>query len=171
MFEIYEVNKSNTQRYAYGSKKAKSLFVLGLNPSCLPDTNLNPTLRNARAFSKILGFDSFIMINIYPQRSTDPDLLHKRMSKSAHEKNIDVICSLLSKNDTIWAAWGGLIDKRSYLYKCLEEINKSIEDKNVDWIRYDSLTKQGHPRHPMYKKHEDRFERFDMEMYLKKSRA
>ncbi len=171
MFEIYEVNKSNTHRYAYGSNKKRSLFVLGLNPSCLPDSNLNSTLRNARAFAKILGFDSFVMINIYPQRSTDPDLLHKRLSKTAHKKNLEVISRLLSENDTIWAAWGSLIDKRAYLYKCLEEINESLSDKHIKWIRYDSLTKQGHPRHPMYKKHEDRFESFDMDSYLKEKQS
>ena len=45
------------------------------------------------------------MINIYPQRSTDPDLLHKRLSKTAHLKTF-VISMLVSENDTIWAAWG-----------------------------------------------------------------
>ena len=39
--------------------------------------------------------------------------------------------------------------------------------KAISWIQYDSLTKEGHPRHPMYKKHEDRFQKFDIESYLK----
>ena len=168
---IYETNKLNTHRYAYGSKKTKTLFVLGLNPSALPDSNLNPTLKNAKAFSEILEFESFVMINIYPQRSTDPNNLHTRLSPNAHKNNLEIISNLVSKGDTIWAAWGDIIEKRKYLYRCLREINDALSEKNINWICYDELTKKGNPRHPMYKKHENRFMPFDMQMYLKKSRA
>ena len=56
---------------------------------------MNSTLRNVSAFSKILGFDSFVMLNLYPQRSTDPSNIHKRKSKLAHEANLEVILEVL----------------------------------------------------------------------------
>ena len=68
-YPIYITNNKNTHRFAFGSIKKKPLFVMGLNPSGLPDRELNSTLRNVEAFSKILGFDSFVMINLYSQGS------------------------------------------------------------------------------------------------------
>lgn len=163
---IYRCNHSNRQRYAYGSNEGRTLFVMGLNPSGLPDHNLNSTLRNAKAFAKILGFDSYVMINIYPQRTTDPRNLAKRVNLEAHRKNLEQLAELVDDHATIWAAWGSFIDQRPYLYRCLREIEQALAPKNIRWIRYDSLTKEGHPRHPMYKKHEDRFENFDIRTYL-----
>ena len=80
-FPIYITNRKNSQRYAFGTEGDRTLYVMGLNPSGLPDKDMNSTLRNVSAFSKILGFDSFVMLNLYPQRSTDSSNIHKRKSK------------------------------------------------------------------------------------------
>ncbi|MCI9618979.1 MAG: DUF1643 domain-containing protein [Dorea sp.] len=60
------------------------------------------------------------MLNVYPQRATDPKHLHITLDQSLHQKNLEVIDKVLKKGDLkLWAAWGTLIGVRPYLCNCL----------------------------------------------------
>ncbi|MBH46935.1 MAG: hypothetical protein CME71_02060 [Halobacteriovorax sp.] len=166
MYKIYEKSNDNKFRYALGNDVGNILYVIGINPSIATDIELDPTLKNVKTFSKILEFDSFMMFNIYPQRSTNPDDMDKKMNLDQVNKNIQIISKYLVPNCTIWAAWGETINKRPYLIKALRMLHENIKSLNVKWIQYDDLTKTGHPRHPSRKKHEDRFREFKIEDYL-----
>lgn len=164
---IYIHDLKNRYRYALGGSQKPTLFVIGVNPSKATDLFLDPTVKNVESFAQLLKFNSFLMLNLYPQRSTDPKGLHKRVQADHFKKNLDVIKKSIPASATIWAAWGDLIETREYLLQTLLEIENISQTKKWNWICYDIPTKKGHPRHPARKKHEDRFRKFNLSNYLK----
>lgn len=162
---IYDINKSNSQRYTLGNCRGKTLFVMGVNPSQATNQRLDHTVGSVKKFSEILGFDSFLMLNVYPQRATDPNDLSLRLNRKAHEKNLEMIGRYIGESETIWAAWGNLISKRKYLKECLFDIDDLLRSRKVKWIQYDLPTKEGHPKHPARKRHGNFFNEFDMNLY------
>ena len=163
--KIYLHNKINSHRYALGSLSTRTLFVFGVNPSTATDKKLDSTVTNVQSFSKILGFDSFLMLNLSSQRSTNPDKMSYRVNKREQEKNMEVISGLIHTNATVWAAWGDLISKRDYLVENYLKICDILAGREIKWIAYDVLTKKGHPKHPARKKLENRFSHFDIARY------
>ena len=59
-----------------------------------------------------------------------------------------------------------LIDKRNYLKDCLEWIVAIADRYGCTWYHVDALTKEGHPRHPLYLKKNGTIEQFDIHTYL-----
>ena len=63
------------------------------------------------------------MLNIYPQRATNPNDIHFDVDNALHEQNALHISNTLNrKNLTLLVAWGGIITIRTYFKKCLLEI-------------------------------------------------
>lgn len=70
--------------------------------------------------AELNGYDSFLMLNIYPLRSTNPALLPKSPDLDLMKSNLEHIAKALATNDSpIWAAWGAFIEKRDYLIPAL----------------------------------------------------
>ena len=150
-----------------GEGGTNPLVCIGINPSTAEPNNLDRTLTKVKTFSKKLGFDGWIMFNIYPQRATDPSELHECCDHYLHEENQKWIYKYLEMfpGCTIWAAWGISISKRPYLGNCLESIvNHSIA--NAHWITIGELTVNGHPHHPLYLAYESSVTEFDIKKYL-----
>lgn len=167
---IYEISNDNSARFILGTKGNNPLICIGVNPSTATPTELDPTLRKLRSVAEDSEneFDSFIMLNLYPQRSTIPDELHKQPNKQLIEKNKRVISKFInSQGFTIWVAWGGLIKKRKYLKICLKEIIELPELKNCRYVKRGPTLKAGHPHHPLYVKKDSKIEMFDINKYLK----
>ena len=60
------------------------------------------------------GFDSFIMFNVYAQRSTDPNKMDKEINPRLHKENMQAFQWILENSvekPVIWAAWGTNIEK------------------------------------------------------------
>src|SRR5574343_1860068 len=94
---LYEKNEENTVRYILGTKGKNPLLCFGINPSTAEPENLDNTLKSVERLSLNNGFDSWIMLNIYPQRATDPNDIHKNFDIFIHESNLTVINKLLSE--------------------------------------------------------------------------
>lgn len=163
---IYAHNDDNTVRYILGKPGDKNLICFGVNPSTATPEKLDPTLTNVEKFAKNLGYDGWIMFNLYPLRSTDPDNLPQEMDRKEHEKNLTYIGNFLKayKNCDCWAAWGTLIEKRPYLKECLRDILDRIG--KVNWISIGNISKKGHPHHPLYVKLNTLQESFDIQKYF-----
>jgi hypothetical protein len=73
------------------------------------------------------------MLNLYPQRATNPNDMHIVCDDCILSDNVNEISGLLDKYEypVIWAAWGTLIEKRSYLKQCLSRIVKELDKKTV----------------------------------------
>lgn len=166
---IYIKNHNNTSRYVLGTIGENPLFCFGINPSTAEPHNLDNTVKSVERIAKHNGYDSFVMLNLYPQRATNPNDMHKICNECILAENIKEISNLLSKydNPTIWAAWGTLIDKRDYLKTCLSEIDKALDEVNCKWITFGNKSKKGHPHHPLYLKTVADNEIFDVTSYIK----
>lgn len=95
------------------------------------------------------------MINVYPQRATNPNNLHSNCDMQLHSNNLTEIKNLLNTftNADILFAYGNLISKRPYLKTCLNDILNLI-----NFIRFAGQkfcikrTIKGNPVHPLYQK-------------------
>ena len=166
---LYEKNRDNSARYILGESGERPLVCVGINPSTAVPNDLDRTLTNVRRFSEIHGYDGWLMLNVYPQRSTDPNGLHAELDVKLHALNCTYIADYLSKhkNVDVWAAWGTLIEKRSYLGGALRDIVDGLEGVDVRWVHIGNVSKQGHPHHPLYLSHQSAIQPFDIEAYLR----
>lgn len=166
---LYEKNRNNSARYILGEKGNNPLVCMGINPSTAEPNNLDRTLANVRRFSELYGYDGWLMLNVYPQRSTDPNGLHTDLDEKLHSSNLNYIAEYLSEYDQVdvWAAWGTLIGKRSYLGDVLRDIVEGLNSVGVRWVNIGKVSKNGHPHHPLYLSHQSKIEPFDIKGYLK----
>jgi len=153
---IYSISSDNKYRYALGTKGEKTLYCFGVNPSTATPEKYDPTVKRVSLTAKKSGFDSFIMLNIYPIRATNPDDLPNDISIDEHNWNVKTIIDLLTDGSVVWAAWGDLIAKRDWLKVCWRDIYARIllNKRNIKWVKMGELTKNGNPRHPLYLKYE-----------------
>lgn len=155
-------------RFILGTKGDKPLLVFGLNPSTADGTKPDTTISKVRKFALLNGFDSFIMCNLYAQRTPYTSCLHEIMNEELHKKNMSTIKYLLQieKDFSILAAWGEIINIRSYFIFCLKEILDLTNEKDFSWFKLGSLTKTGHPRHPSRIPYNSELTPFDVDSYL-----
>ena len=163
---IYETDSDNLYRYSLGYCYKKPLLCVGVNPSTATPEKLDPTIRSVERIARINGYDGWIMINLYPQRATNPNDIDSAINASICKQNLAVINSIISKYEIteIWAAWGTLITKRSYLKKCLADIYAITSD--YTWITFGSPSKAGHPHHPLYLKSTVQKDFFNLSSYI-----
>ncbi len=165
---IYEKSPDNTARFALGTIGEKPLICIGVNPSTAEPNKLDATLKTVqRTCADTCNFDSYIMLNVYAQRACNPNDLHANFLQALKAQNEYHIAKLIAgKPYTIWAAWGGLIDKRPYLTTLLYDIINLSELANCTWVQRGRTTVKGHPHHPLYVKNGTPFEMFDIVSYM-----
>lgn len=164
---IYQQSKDRKSRYLLGTRGAKTLICCGVNPSFASPEDLDPTMKNVDAIAQKNGFDSYVMINLYPMRATDPNKMHKDMDEEIVMENLKHIESVLQSGDCeIWAAWGTLIEKRKYLSDCLRQIAELTDTYKCKWFTIGEKSKAGHPHHPLYLKQDSKRDDFDVKAYV-----
>lgn len=171
----YEKSEGGDVRFALGTKGNSPLVTIGVNPSTATPFQFDRTVSAvANAADSDGRFDSFIMVNLYPQRATDPKNLHKLQEYDAalsaeNRRRIEqVLSSALQRTNgelTVWAAWGGLIQKRPYLKECLAGILEVMEAFPCQWVQRGQFR---HPHHPLYLPSNEKFYPFDVKGYLQK---
>jgi len=111
---IYKNTKDNKARFILGEEGENLLVCFGVNASTAEPENLDPTLTIVRNRSKENSFSGWVMLNLYPQRATNPSDMHQELDKVIHKKNLDSIKQVFNKRSdvVVWAAWGGLINER-----------------------------------------------------------
>lgn len=164
---IYKNNDDNSCRYILGKAGSNPLICVGVNPSTAEPDKLDPTLMSVQRISRNNGYDSWIMMNLYPQRATNPKNMDKSYNDTIQIENIEHIRNILSvyPNADIWAAWGTLIEKRKYLKNCLDLLIQVSRQHNVNWVTFGKASKKGHPHHPLYLKSDHTKEYFDVIQY------
>ena len=170
MIWMYANNDYNSCRYILGTVCRHPLICVGVNPSTAEPNRIDSTIRAVERVSAKNGYDGWIMINLYPQRATDPDDLDITANNKLVDSNLLYIEQLLSMypESDIWAAWGTMIEKRAYLRECLLEINKIVDSNNCKWITFGAMSKDGHPHHPLYLAVDSRKEPFSFHTYQQK---
>ncbi|MBQ3064788.1 MAG: DUF1643 domain-containing protein, partial [Clostridia bacterium] len=147
------------------------LICIGINPSTAAPGDLDNTLKSVERIAIANGYDSFIMFNVYAQRATDPNDMDKQINETLHAENMNAfryVLSLYGNGHTpaIWAAWGTIIEKRSYLIPAVRDMIKIGQSFGAVWYSVGSRSKKGHPHHPLYLRKDARTDVFDISSYV-----
>ena len=158
-------------RYILGTRGENPLICIGINPSTAEPGNLDNTLKSVERIAKGNGFDSFIMFNVYAQRATRPDDMDRELNEALHRANMDAFRFILSHvgegvRPAVWAAWGTIIGKRSYLPSCVREMVSIGEEYGARWLCAGKCSAKGHPHHPLYLRKDELTRDFDVAAYL-----
>jgi len=176
VYECVDSSDNKSPRFVLGQvseKTKKPLICLGVNPSTAIPDDLDKTLTRVKNISsKNEGeFDGWIMINLYPQRATNPKEIdtEKNFKIDLHYQNLENIKQVFASYSDlkVWAAWGGPIRTRVFLKsKCLNDIATLGKQYSVVWRMNGEATLLGDPRHPSRLKNGLPFNRFDIDEYL-----
>ncbi len=173
--DTYDVNRwlfvPNTYteyRYILGTRGIRPLICIGINPSTARPDALDPTLKSVQRIALANGFDSFLMMNVYAQRATCPEDMEECLNEHLHRENCKAFQYVLSLNDapSVWAAWGNLIETRTYLKECVADFISVSESYHAVWYRCGKISRHGHPHHPLYLKSDEPLVPFDISQYL-----
>ncbi len=119
------------------------IMFIGLNPSTADERLNDPTVRRCIGFAEKWGYGGIFMCNVFTLVSSDPKKLN---TEPPLVMGVNLAMRVIRRrSEKAVAAWGGLIVKV-----------RGWEDR-VDRITQDlaplhclGLTKQDHPRHPLY---------------------
>lgn len=152
---LYVPNFYSEYRYILGTKGKHPLICIGINPSTARPDALDRTLQSVERIALNNGYDSFMMFNVYAQRATSPDDMELNFNEKMHEENMKAfkyILSLSSSKPDVWAAWGAIIEKRSYLARCVLDMVDIGSFYGARWLTCGKKSIKGHPHHPLYLK-------------------
>lgn len=166
---IYDKESDNRARYTLSQKSDNYLFCFGINPSTATPEKLDNTVRSVERIAIRHNFETFMMLNIYPQRATDPNDMHVEIDSMLHKNNLAYIEKYFKENKRrkILAAWGTLINKRPYLKSCLRDIYTISKKYDCTWYSIGKKSKDGHPHHPLYLSNSETLKEFDIDVYIK----
>jgi hypothetical protein len=137
-------------RFVLGIKGIKTLVCFGINPSTAWHDKPDPTMQRVEKYADKHGYDSFIMLNVYPQRTPNPNEIDRNLNVELHKRNLKEIEEILKcENLTIWAAWGKNINKRPFLINCLNDINKIVVENRHKWFCL-NVPESEFPVHPLF---------------------
>ena len=155
MIWLYENNEDNSARFVLGqvfNPSGKTLLCFGINPSTACPENLDNTIRKIISIGHYNGYENWIMLNVYPQRATNPDDMHLERDEALSKANLLYIRKIAEKypDCDVLLAYGNLISKRKYLRTCLDEILTLLSNEKGKKIKVIKLTKTNNPVHPLY---------------------
>ena len=162
-------------RYTLGKSGNRVLICFGVNPSVATEDKPDATIHRLIRVCQKFGFDSYIMLNPSPIRSTKPSNLPQTEEPFAeyYQKNLEYIESIFSEHPetTALATWGNSVDIRPYLKSNVCKIYTISKKYNIHWRHLASLTQKGHPRHLMTRFTRKQFDQallepLDMEKYI-----
>lgn len=117
------------------------LFV-GLNPSTATAETDDPTIRRCVAFARRWGYGRYVMANLHALRSTDPKGL-RLVDDPVGPENAARVLSMADDADLVICAWGA-----NWLAPGAIQIASTLRQHPK--ARHLGLTKDGHPKHPLY---------------------
>ncbi|SEW45182.1 hypothetical protein SAMN04488515_3298 [Cognatiyoonia koreensis] len=143
------VSYSDCQKYRYALTRTwdsagQRLLIVMLNPSKADEIANDPTVERCERRARTLGFGSFRVLNIFAWRDTDPFQMRNRRWPVGPE-NDAVLSEGANWADMILAAWGVHGAHRGRgpcVARTLAAAGKPLTHLG--------LTKDGHPRHPLY---------------------
>jgi hypothetical protein len=118
-----------------------------LNPSTADAKKDDATVRKLRTFAQRWGFGGFCLTNLFAFRATDPRGLRAAPDPVGPD-NDRWLQTVARQASTIVLAWGavGQSERAVRVLSLLDSI-RAHSEKDICCL---SLTKEGHPRHPLY---------------------
>lgn len=153
-------------RYVLGTRGDKPLICIGLNPSTARPGALDNTLKSVERVARHNGYDSFLMMNLYAQRATIPGDMDRELCDFLHAENLKAFQFLLGQTNTVWAAWGAVMETRGYLAACMRDFVQAGQEMGAQWYTAGQRSKKGHPHHPLYLRKDSTLDPFDVGDYV-----
>ncbi len=124
----------------------KTVVFVGLNPSTADGTVDDPTIRRCVGFATAWGYNRLFMVNLFAFRATEPAVM-KQAQDPEGEFNGSIVSAASHTMDLTVVAWGvhGAFRGQDQRYL------SSLKDPH-----HLGLTKDGHPKHPLYLKADTR---------------
>lgn len=119
-----------------------SVAFAGLNPSTADEQRNDPTVRRCIGFARSWGFGVFHMLNVFAYRATDPREMYQA-DDPIGASNDEWLLRIAHRADLVVAAWG---THGAHLGRG-EEVRQLLAGVELHHL---GLTKDGHPRHPLY---------------------
>lgn len=168
---IYQNTPDNANRFVIGTVGNNPLIVMSINPSVGSPTQTSSTLGSVRHIAADYGYDSWIILCLYPQRATHLDELTEFANQDLINENNKVIDEILSKfpNRKIWAAWGTHYFDRPFFAPCLAEILKIADKYGDTWMHYGPLDEDGAPRYCLYLEPGEGWYPFDCQAFVNRT--
>ncbi len=168
MYDIYSNAQHDLWRFTLGKSGSRKLLTIGLNPSTATQEKADTTVAKVAGVAKRHGFDGFVMLNLYPVRSTDCKALPFDVDSEAFSENLNRIEAVVAAqtNSVVWAAWGENIHARSYFSTSALELLSRLQKYGTIWQHFGTLTKSGHPRHPSRLSYAWSFSELDICRYM-----
>ena len=140
---------SNCELYRYSltrswDSSAKKVLFIMLNPSTATEIQNDPTVERCERRAKALGYGAFKVCNIFAYRSTDPKIMRLQKDPIGPENDKIIIKSANWSNNII-CAWG---TNGCHLNRG-KKIEALLRAKNFT-LTHLGLSKDGHPKHPLY---------------------
>jgi hypothetical protein len=120
-----------------------ALWIM-LNPSTADAEADDPTIRRVMGLSKFLSAGSIMIVNLFAYRATNPANLDDTADPIGPD-NDKIIKKELNRDSIIVAGWGSFAGAMHP--KRVDDMLNLIGDR-VIWSF--GITKDGHPRHPLY---------------------
>lgn len=118
-----------------------------LNPSTADAEVDDPTIRRVRGFTQRLGFPGFTVVNLFALRATDPKALLTADDPIGPLNTFHMAQVIWPAPLTI-AGWGAVNPRlRCRAADVVSDFNAGAGN---GWHHLGDLTKDGHPRHPLY---------------------
>lgn len=140
---------SDCENYRYALTRTwdphgkRVLFVM-LNPSKATEVQNDPTIERCERRARALGFGAFQATNIFAWRDTDPHKMRKASDPIGPDNDRMIQEGALWADQIIaaWGAHGAHLDRGAAVSLLLRDTGRPLTMLG--------LTKDGHPRHPLY---------------------
>jgi hypothetical protein len=131
---------------ACAGNRFKYAMFIGLNPSTADETKDDPTIRRCVGFAKAWGYGALCMTNLFAFRATDPKIM-KKQENPVGEANHHHILRCAFGAGIVIAAWGthGVFRNQDL------NVKQWVNSIGVA-LHHLGLSKDGHPKHPLYLK-------------------
>lgn len=126
---------------------AKTLVVVGLNPSTADEVADDPTIRRCVGFAGREGCSALTMLNLYALRATDPVELQLQNDTIGARNDYFIRLHTSLPGALVVVAWGSKLPPGSQRDAQVIGLLRAHCPTQVFCF---GLTKRGHPRHPLY---------------------
>jgi len=141
---------------AWYADHPRIVFIM-LNPSTADEQRNDPTIRRCIEFARTWQFGSVEVVNLFAYRATDMKELLK-VDDPVGEENDRFIVKAVEGCSTIVVGWG---TKGTLLGRDRQVMQLLTSKQDVYCL---GMTKDGHPRHPLYVKGDTRLSRVGFEV-------
>ncbi|HLX39234.1 MAG TPA: DUF1643 domain-containing protein [Ktedonobacteraceae bacterium] len=139
-------DKTDTYRYTlwrvWSLDYPRITFIM-LNPSTADAQRNDLTISRCIAFARSWGFGALDVVNLFAYKATHPGDLLKDVNPVG-EENDQFLMQAFSRSSCVVAAWG---TKGTLLDRDKQVLQLLAYWQNIHCL---GVTKDGHPRHPLY---------------------